>query len=252
MNQSNRYYYHARRVPGGFRCDYLAKGPLAESVAVLVAERKRLRLEAQALRRELADLERTVVQYHDGISELFAAWMRLSGWHRHCGAWRRTGKFTRRTMHTVKELDAAIAAEEARREFEEGNVAEFIEKYGDNAAWNTMNLIISQTTQDAWQREALRCKAALLLDELAPPGSTPVERIMAERVVVGYFDAHYAHQTDYIVHGRSQPLIEAEYLERRRDRADRRLGRAAEELARVRKLETATIQQTIERLRLAV
>jgi hypothetical protein len=44
-------------------------------------------------------------------------------------------------------------------------------------------------------------------------------------------------------------LIEAEHLERRRDRADKRLGRAAEELARVRRMETETIQATVKRFR---
>jgi hypothetical protein len=154
-NKSNKYYYLIRRVPGAFRCDYLGKGPLAESVAVLVAERKRLRLEAQGVYRELAELERAVAEYHDGISRLFESWMRLSGWHRHCGTWRKTGPITRRAVFTAKQLDESIAAEEARCEIEEGNVAEFIEKYGGNAAWNTMNLIISQTTQDAWQHDGL-------------------------------------------------------------------------------------------------
>src|SRR5262249_54588106 len=156
----------------------------AEQMAAEVAERKRRRLAAQAKKRELQSLERSVIDYTDGVHELFAAWMRANGWHRHYGRWRRNGPITRRAMRTSREIDEAIAAEEARRECEEGNVAEFIEKYGDNAAWNTMNLIISQTSQDAWQREALRCKAASLLDELAPRGSTPVERVLAERVVV--------------------------------------------------------------------
>jgi hypothetical protein len=144
-------------------------------------------------------------------------------------------------------MDELIAADEARCECEEGNVAEFIEKYGGNAAWNAMNLIISQTTQDAWQREALRCKAASLLDELAPPGSTPIERVLAERVVVCYLDSHHTHQVDY--QGYGSTVIEAEYVERRRDRADKRLGRAAEELARVRRMETESIQATIKRFR---
>jgi hypothetical protein len=65
-----------------------------------------------------------------------------------------------------------------------------VRRYGGDAAWNTIELIICMITDEMYQREALRRKAALLLDELAPPGSTPVERIMAERVVVGYFDAH--------------------------------------------------------------
>jgi hypothetical protein len=103
-NISNKYYYLTRRVPGGFRCDYLGKGPLAESLAGSVEERKRLRLEAQALRRELAELERTIVEYHDGVSRLFESWMRLSGWHRHCGTWRKTGPITRRAVHTAKQL----------------------------------------------------------------------------------------------------------------------------------------------------
>jgi hypothetical protein len=176
--------------------------------------------------------------------------MRASGWHRHYGRWRKTGPITRRAVFTAKQLDESIAAESARLEFEEGNVAEFIEKYGGNAAWNTMNLIISQTTQDAWQREALRCKAALLLDELAPRGSTPVERVLAERVVVCYLDSHHTHQVDY--QGYGSTVIEAEHLDRRRDRADKRLGRAAEELARVRKLETESIHATIKRFRAVV
>src|SRR4051794_31275544 len=91
ISKSNNYYYLTCRVSGGFRCDYLGKGPFAEWVAESVAERKRLRLDAQALRRELQSLERSIIAYNNGVHSLFAAWMRVSGWHRHRGTWRRTG-----------------------------------------------------------------------------------------------------------------------------------------------------------------
>jgi hypothetical protein len=94
--------------------------------------------------------------------------------------------------------------------------------------------------------DSVSVKPVKMRGELAPPGSTPVERVLPERVVVSYLDAYHAHQMDY---QGCETVMRAVYLDRRRDGADKRFGRAVEELARVRRLETETNQTTIKRLR---
>ena len=126
---SQDYYQHTYRdVDGRVRTRYFGRGPVAEAVASLHdTERERL-----------AAIERRTVEYSKGVDELSAAWMRLNGWHRHRGQWRRTGKITRRSMLTPAEMDRLIAAETVRREFEKGSVAELIERYRGDMAANTI------------------------------------------------------------------------------------------------------------------
>jgi hypothetical protein len=251
---AQRYYQHSYRdVDGRVRSRYYGRGPLAEAIASLDARERDRRIErrerTRAERERLARMESRVVEYCEGVDELFDAWMRLSGWHRHGGQWCRNGKITRRSMLTSQKMDRLIEAEKVRREFEAGNVGELIERYRGDMAINALEMIISRFTDDAAQREALRRQAARLRDQLAGPAATPIEKILAERVTVCYMDVYFSDQLAY---GKAMPLIHAEFFERCRDRTHRRYLRAVKTLAECRKLETSTIQQTVERLRLVV
>jgi hypothetical protein len=70
---SKRYYYHVYRNRGKMTHRYIGNCILAEQLPAGVAARKLLRMAAQAVRRELQSLERSVIDYTDGVSELFAA-----------------------------------------------------------------------------------------------------------------------------------------------------------------------------------
>jgi hypothetical protein len=246
---SGRYYQRSYRdADGRVRSQYIGRGPLAEAVASLDARERERRIEGRertnALREGIAALEKPVVEYSDGVDQLFAAWMRLTGWHRHRGAWRRTGKITRRNMQTLEDISRAIAAEEVRREFEAGNVSELIERYRGDMAADAIEAIVSRITDDLARREALRRHAAKIRDELAGPAPTPIERILAQRVALCYLDAYHS---DILAQSHFN-IREGELCQRRQDRAQRRYLQAVKALAECRKLEASTIQNAVVRL----
>ena len=89
---SNRYYQQTYRdIDGRVRSRYYGRGQLATTITKLDARERVRRIEArelaQAERERLLALERAIVEYFNGIDELFPAWMRLSGWHLHRGRW---------------------------------------------------------------------------------------------------------------------------------------------------------------------
>jgi hypothetical protein len=256
---SNRYYQKTYRdVDGRSRTRYFGCGPLAEAVARLDARRREHRAEISAERERLAATERRIVEYCEGIDELSAAWMRLKGWHRHHGQWRPNGKITRRNMITSKGLDRLVEAEKVRREFEVGNVVELIQRYGGDMATRTVEVIIASITDDAREQEALRRQAARIRDRHAGPNPTDIELALAERIAVAYMDVYYSDQLAYgdddefdVIDG-GITIREAEYHERRRERADRRYMAAIDALDRVKRLNAPVVRPTAERFGLVV
>ena len=241
------YYYRTTRINGRFVCQYLGTGPAAEEQVRRVEARKAGRVR----RRRVEGLEARIVEYCEGIGRLFVAARKADGWYLHYGAWRRRGPLQRRITMTSRDMDRLIGEEKARRAFEAGNVAELVKKYGGQMADNVIELIVAQTTDDPVRQEALRRHAAMVRDELAGPAPTAVEKVLAERIAVCYLDAYYA---DLLVYGDEEEdegttVLAAEYYQRRQDRAHRRYMNAIEELARVRRMETASIRERVERLR---
>jgi hypothetical protein len=91
-NQS--YYYRSRRVNGKVVKEYVGSGDLADSIAALEAlDRQRgemERSEAQAERREQAELEDEIEAYCRQVDDTLAEVLTALGYHRHDrGAWRR-------------------------------------------------------------------------------------------------------------------------------------------------------------------
>jgi hypothetical protein len=251
--KSHKYYYHNYKHNGKVCTSYFGRGPLAEAVSWLYTRKRERRAEARAEQERLATIERRVVGYCEGVGELLAAWMRLNGWHRHHGQWRRNGKITRRHMLTPQEMDRLIEAENARREFEAGNVAELISRYGGDLAASTIETIISTLTDDVRKREALRRQAATIRDRHAGPNPTDIELALAERIAILYMNVYKHEQLACLADGDEAEdglsIHEAEFLERRLDRADRRYRAALGDLARVRKLEASTTGQLAGRFK---
>ena len=115
---SYKYWYATYRLNGEVRQRYLGRGPFAEALATSYAHRRDCAIERreqiQAECQQVAALERPIVEYCEGVDELFAAWMRLSGWHPHHGQWRTNGKITRRVIMSegFDNIDDAKKAEE--------------------------------------------------------------------------------------------------------------------------------------------
>jgi hypothetical protein len=248
--KSNKYYYKNHKHDRKVCTSYFGRGSLAEAVAWLDARERERRLERReqhrAQRDRLAAIEAAVVEYYRRIDELFAGLMRINDWHLRRGEWRRNGKVTRRSMRKLPNMDKLFEAENVRREFEAGNVAELIKRYRGDMAANAIEAIVSRATDDPAQREALRRQAVKLREDLAGPAATPIERILAERVAVSHLDSYYS---DILAQSDSFMQL-GDFLQRRQDRAHRRYLQAVKTLALCRKLETTTIREAVDRLQL--
>ncbi len=205
------------------------------------------REQIQAERQQVAALERPIVEYSEGVDALFAAWMRLSGWHPHHGQWRKNGKITRRVIMSegLDRIDDAKKADEFAWWLARDNFDAMCFRYRADMARQTTDVLISQMTNDPWQSECLRLKVGRLEHELAGNTPSPIVKILAERVAVCYLDSYYS---DILAQSHCNMTF-GDFCQRRQDRAHRRDLRAVKALAECRKVEASTITQTVERLR---
>jgi hypothetical protein len=114
---------------------------------------------------------------------------------------------------------------------------------GDLARQAEHSFILAAAGEDLAFKEALTRKLALLRAELAGTNSTPVERLLVERVVACWLqvqdaDIRYAQ-------AKNLTLAWSEYYQRRMDRAHRRYLSALKTLALVRKLSVPVLQVNI-------
>jgi hypothetical protein len=81
-------------------------------------------------------------------------------------------EITRRSMRErgFDSVAAAIEAEKARQEFENGNVAELIAKYRGDMTSNALDALVRSITGDAHQAEAIRRDIEWLADGEAHRG----------------------------------------------------------------------------------
>jgi hypothetical protein len=118
--------------------------------------------------------------------------------------------------------------------------------YGDIFGYARDALIKIAAGKNIAARLTLAEKTASIRDELAGPNPTPLERILCERVALCWFDAH---ETDrrFAIESSGITFEEAEYREKRRDRANKRFLAACKTLATVRKLALPAIQVNVAR-----
>jgi hypothetical protein len=199
--------------------------------------RQMRRDDAQELADRLAEVEDPIVQYCNDISTLFDKYMRVSGWHLHYRAWRRTGKLTRRIMQIqgYTDINAAIEAEAARREFERGDVEMMIGKYGGDTPAVALGKLVERVSDDPMRREAIRRRCQRLQAELEGASPTAIERILARRIVLCDLDAAYADILATAAVDAGVDYMFVELYDRRRSRAHKRLLAAARALAVVRR-----------------
>src|SRR5262249_43902654 len=88
--------------------------------------------------------------------------------------------------------------------------------------------------QDLAAGEALRRRIAQVRAELAGPDASPLERLLAENLALAWADAHLAAERAY--RAAALTLTEADRIERRRDRAQRRLIAAIKALDLIRRV----------------
>lgn len=116
--------------------------------------------------------------------------------------------------------------------------------YADLAmtAENAMIGLVAETS--ALTREALRRKLAAMRDELAGVGASPIERLLVDRVVVCWLQTQQA-DIAYARSLRDSSPKDADYCQRRQDRAARQYLKAVRSLATVRRLLVSPIQVNV-------
>jgi hypothetical protein len=118
---------------------------------------------------------------------------------------------------------------------------------GGNLAWQAEHsLLRAATGDDLAAREAMARKLELLRAELGGPAPSPLERLLVERVAACWFQLHYAEAL-ITQQAENFSLVQAEYHDRRRDRAHKRYLAAIKALALVRKLVVPVLQVNIAR-----
>jgi len=117
-----------------------------------------------------------------------------------------------------------------------------VERYGGNMDWQAEHSYIAAAAgDDLVFAEALARKLALLRAELAGPSSTPIERLLAGRVVACWLQVQDA-DIRYAQAQKDLSIPWGEYYQRRMDRAHRRYLSALKTLAVVRKLAIPVLQ----------
>jgi hypothetical protein len=124
---------------------------------------------------------------------------------------------------------------------------ETVDNLGGNLAWQSeQSLIRAAAGDNLLAREAMARKVELLRAELAGPAPSPVERLLVERVAACWLQLHYA-ETLIAQQAQNFSLVQAEYHDRRRERAHKCYLSAIKALALVRKLAVPVLQVNIAR-----
>jgi hypothetical protein len=135
-----------------------------------------------------------------------------------------------------KAFEAARQAEKARRLFEAADdVPALIERLGGRLAARVRERLIERMSSDPTIREALRREAEILRRDLEGPNPTVIERLVVERVMVGWLAAAWC---DLLFDTFAVDLVDREvaaHVARLRNAADRNYLASLKCLALVRR-----------------
>lgn len=278
-----RYYYtQSVRVGDWVTSTCLAKGELALFIAALKEEERQQRIAdrlerseleqarkaAQREERRLAGQEfqdwkarldsadRLMTVFYRDISKTVETYLSHLGFHRHArGEWRR-----RRTTTMNRDIDryggmAVLTANE--------RLAERAWK-GDPAALESVLLEAQRHHHESVEAallsylplgsgppyqdvtEFLAVKLASMRHELAPPGSSPAEKLLAERASLCWLHQELLeYEAARLFASNAIDSRRAEILDRRLQRVQSRFAHALTALARVRRLNVPNVQVNI-------
>jgi hypothetical protein len=262
------YYTRSKKINGRVVREYLGTGPLAELAAQMDAlERWRREEEAEAWRAErerLEALEAPVAKLCEITEALARAALLASGYHRHNrGEWRKkrvsqnkqknstagTPAKKNRTplqKHPKTEegifelLRRAEGGDETvlpalREVLDQGLGPELARVGGDLAKTAERDLIGAMSGTNLLLKEAVSRKLEAMREEVAGPSPTPLERLLAERVVACWLQLQYA-ETIYAQNLGEFTMEQSEYHQRRLDRLHKRYLSAIRTLAQIRKM----------------
>lgn len=137
----------------------------------------------------------------------------------------------------------ATCVPELRELFRDPSSARLVERYGSPPQWLRNALVTAWANERLDVREAAFLKLAEVRRELEGPNPTPPERLLAERAALCWWIVHSYEFTNLAPKERT--LAQAEYHQRKIDRAHNRFLSALKTLATVRKLALPALQVNI-------
>jgi hypothetical protein len=117
---------------------------------------------------------------------------------------------------------------------------DYAEAFGSPADWLRESLIKNTAGENPLIEEAIGRKLDRVRSELEGPNPSPIERLLAERASLCWFIVH-RYETMF-VNSQNLALVDAEYQQRKIDRAHGRFLSAVRTLAQVRKLGLPALQ----------
>lgn len=278
--RGGRYYTRSSRVNGRVTRQYLGGGQLAGLIArwdeLDRQKRDEARREAQEARQAWNAQEAAVRALCASVEGVLRHCMELAGYHRHRrGAWRKRrggeGMAARQTQQ-AKEMAAALTREQEIRaagvpedRAERSGIIRMAIN-GDKALESRALACLRKHPGELWLGwgnpkdpvmalcgpnqspvlyEVIAQEYDAKLKQLAGPDPTPLESILAERVVVCRMQLASVERS-YAAHMKAGMTFDAsDHDQKRIDRAQKRLLSAVKALAQVRKLQLPTVQVNI-------
>jgi hypothetical protein len=266
------YFTHSIRRRG--RVTSESYGPVDSESAQLVAARDRLmreerrdeRMQRSEARREASEARQAVLRERkefrdrlDSIDRMMAAYFRRTGkavdammaeqgFHRHArGKWRRRRKpmLTIEAERYPKGVVPLTQSEALAERAWSGDPAalETVLKEADRHHHETVEVVLLRALTPSSgppyedPGDFVAVKMAALRYDLAPPGSSPAEKLLAERASLCWLHMELLeYEAGRLFERRSLASPEAEIIDRRLARAQARLTQAITALAKIRRL----------------
>jgi hypothetical protein len=119
----------------------------------------------------------------------------------------------------------------------------FREGYGSSAEWLRQTIIRNAAGESVIVQEAIAQKLESVQSELAGPNPTPIERLLAERASLCWALVNWYETLFQGVESKS--MTQADFHQRKIDKAHARFLSAVRTLAQIRKLALPTLQVNI-------
>lgn len=232
------YAYRSVRRNGRVDRLYLGAGTVALAATQALEEERSEKQRAKQEARDLIDgHEAAIRSMSEVVDGIVATALLCRGWVKHNRGYRLQPRKAK-TMFDAEILHDALEAERAKRLFDADPDGKLAEEYGGNLPKRVEEAIVTKFSDTARGREAIRRAARKVRADLTGHETpTAIERIIIDRCVVAWLDAHLA---DLLAMEGVKGLVGVppeldNLLERRRDRASRRLLAAMRALALVRR-----------------
>lgn len=227
---------------------YIGTGPLA---TIMVGHREAERERIRAERRADDERIRLAAEWSGWVDGVVRLTLERAGYHRHKqGEWRKrkvgdeiqaTGPALPPMTPEVRDIERRwrahakdITAAEARKLF----LARpgLLDTSGLSPATNLLACHLSRYDKDPARREPVRMKYLRVKDDLAGPGPTPMESLLAERAALCWLDVNFWEAGGLCMENGNASNETVLFTQKRIDASHRRFLAAVRTLAVVRKL----------------